>query len=75
MWEFYDGIKIKVYELFNFYDRQFHVNTMKAMLNHKTSEEEYAHLLGKMKMYNYQSKEAKSSCFQLLLQIQRLIRL
>lgn len=56
-------LKQKVYELFNSYDRQSHVNTMKSMLNYKITEEEFAHLVGKMKMYNYQTKDAKKQLF------------
>jgi len=56
-------LKQKVYELFNSYDRQSQVNTMKAMLNHSINEEEFAHLIGKMKMYNYQSKDLKKQLF------------
>ena len=56
-------LKQKVYELFNSYDRQSHVNTMRDMLNYSITEEEFAHLVGKMKMYNYQSKEAKKQLF------------
>lgn len=56
-------LKQKVYELFHSYDRQSHVNTMRDMLNYKISEEEFAHFIGKMKMYNYQSKEVKKDLF------------
>lgn len=56
-------LKEKVYELFHSYDRQSHLNTMKAMLNYSITEEEFAHLIGKMKMYNYQSKQAKQQLF------------
>ncbi len=58
-------LKQKVYELFNSYDRQSHVDTMSSMLNYSITEAEFAHLVGKMKMYNYQSKEAKKHLFPL----------
>lgn len=56
-------LKQKVYELFHSYDRHSQINSMKAMLNYSINEEEFAHLIGKMKMYQYQSKEVKKQLF------------
>src|SRR5690554_5975755 len=58
-------LKQKVYELFNSYDRESQINSMKAMLDYSIDEEEFAHLIGKMKMYQYQSKDVKKQLFPL----------
>lgn len=58
-------LKAKVFELFHNYDRQTHIDTMKNMLLHEITEQEFAHLIGKMKMYQYQPKEIKQSLFPL----------
>ncbi|WP_177763174.1 DUF3871 family protein [Flavobacterium sp. I3-2] len=58
-------LKEKVFELVKSYDRTSHLNSMRAMLNYSIEEEQFARLIGKMKMYNYQSKEVKKNLFPL----------
>lgn len=58
-------LREKVFELVNSYDRTSHLEAMRTMLNYSIDEEQFARLVGKMKMYNYQTKDAKKSLFPL----------
>lgn len=58
-------LKAKIHELINSYDRIEHVEQMKAMSNYTITENQFAQLIGKMKMYAHQPKLEKENLFQL----------
>jgi ribosomal protein L25 (general stress protein Ctc) len=58
-------LKAKIYELINSYDKKKHLQQMNEMNNFSISETEFAHLIGKMKLYSFLDKEAKSNLFHL----------
>lgn len=49
------------------YNSEAHLGNMEKMSKYKFTETEFAHFIGKMKMYPYLSKEAKKKLFPLLL--------
>ncbi|WPR72336.1 DUF3871 family protein [Flavobacterium sp. NG2] len=58
-------LKAKVYELINSYDKKKHLQQMNEMSSLSINETEFAHLIGKMKLYSFLDKEAKSNLFHL----------
>lgn len=58
-------LKAKIYELINSYDKKKHLEQMKEMNNFSITETEFAHLIGKMKLYSFLDKEVKSKLFHL----------
>ena len=58
-------LKTKIYELINSYDKKKHLQQMNEMNNFSISETEFAHLIGKMKLYSFLDKETKSNLFHL----------
>ena len=55
----------KITELFRSYDREKHLRNMEVMSNFFLTPEQVAHLLGKMKMYQYLSNTKKKEVFPL----------
>ena len=70
-------LKAKIYELINSYDKKKHLQQMNEMSNFSISETQFAQLIGKMKLYSFLDKEAKSNLFHLNIndnQINSIIR-
>ena len=58
-------LKAKIYELINSYNKKKHLENMKRMLDYSLTQTEFAHLIGKMKLFPYLSKEEKQALFPL----------
>lgn len=58
-------LKAKIYELINSYDKKKHLQQMNEMSSYTINQTEFAHLIGKMKLYSFLDKEAKSNLFPL----------
>lgn len=58
-------LKSKILELINGYDRKKHLENLQNLGKYSINEDQFAFLIGKMKMYQYLSKEEKKGLFQL----------
>jgi hypothetical protein len=58
-------LKAKIYELINNYKKKEHLENMERMLRYSLTEIQFAHLIGKMKLFPYLSKEEKQTLFAL----------
>lgn len=58
-------LKAKIYELINNYKKKEHLINMERMFKYSLTEIQFAHLIGKMKLYPYLSKEEKQTLFPL----------
>ena len=58
-------LKAKIYELINNYKKKEHLINMERMFRYSLSEIQFAHLIGKMKLFPYLSKEEKQILFPL----------
>ena len=58
-------LKAKIYELINNYQKKEHLNNMERMFRYSLTETQFAHLVGKMKLFPYLSKEEKQTLFPL----------
>lgn len=58
-------LKSKIYELINNYKKKEHLENMKRMFRYSLTEIQFAHLIGKMKLFPYLSKEEKQTLFPL----------
>jgi hypothetical protein len=58
-------LKSKIYELINTYKKKEHLIAMERMFRYSLTENEFAHLVGKMKLFPYLSKEEKQTLFPL----------
>ncbi len=58
-------LKAKIYELINTYKKKEHLISMERMFQYSLTENQFAHLIGKMKLYPYLSKEEKQTLFPL----------
>ena len=58
-------LKAKIYELINGYDKKKHLQQMNEMSRFSINETEFAHLIGKMKLYSFLDKETKRNLFNL----------
>jgi hypothetical protein len=58
-------LKSKIYELINSYDKKKHLQEMNEMSNFSIDETQFAHLIGKMKIYSFLDKETKRNLFHL----------
>ena len=58
-------LKSKMYELINSYDKKKHLEQMKEMSHFTISETDFAHLIGKMKLYSFLGKDTKRNLFNL----------
>jgi hypothetical protein len=60
-----EELKSKTQELFLNYKREEHVDNMNTLKDFIINDEQMAHLLGKMKLYNHLSKNKKQGVFDL----------
>jgi hypothetical protein len=58
-------LKAKIYELINTYKKKEHLIAMEQMFRYSLTENQFAHLIGKMKLFPYLSKEEKQTLFPL----------
>jgi hypothetical protein len=58
-------LKAKIYELINNYKKKEHLISMERMFKYSLTEIQFAHLIGKMKLFPYLSKEEKQTLFPL----------
>ncbi|MFT5251616.1 MAG: hypothetical protein ACI87N_000600 [Flavobacteriales bacterium] len=58
-------LKTKILELINGYDRRKHLENLEDLGRYSINEDQFAYLVGKMKMYQYLSKEEKKNLFPL----------
>lgn len=58
-------LKAKIYELINNYKKKEHLISMEQMLNFSFTETQFAHLIGKMKLFPYLAKEERQRLFPL----------
>lgn len=58
-------LKSKIYELINSYKKKEHLINLERMFQYSLSEIQFAHLIGKMKLFPYLSKEEKQQLFPL----------
>jgi hypothetical protein len=58
-------LKAKIYELINNYKKKEHLLNMERMFRYSLTETQFAHLVGKMKLFPYLSKEEKQTLFPL----------
>lgn len=58
-------LKAKIYELINTYKKKEHLISLEKMFQYSLTENQFAHLIGKMKLYPYLSKEEKQTLFPL----------
>lgn len=58
-------LKTKILELINGYDRKKHLEDLEDLGRHSINENQFAFLIGKMKMFQYLSKEEKKDLFPL----------
>ena len=59
------ALKSKMQHLIESYNRQAHIEAMKQMLDITINQEQFAHLVGKMKLYNHLDKSQKRGLFEL----------
>jgi hypothetical protein len=70
-------LKTKILELINGYDRKKHLENLEDLGRYSINEDQFAFLIGKMKMFQYLSKEEKKNLFPLSItdsQITSLVR-
>jgi hypothetical protein len=60
-------LKAKVYELINNYKKKEHLINMERMFRYSLTEIQFAHLIGKIKLFAYLSKEEKQMLFPLVM--------
>ena len=58
-------LKAKIYELINTYKKKEHLIAMERMFRYSLTENQFANLIGKMKLFPYLSKEEKQTLFPL----------
>jgi hypothetical protein len=58
-------LKAKIYELITNYKRKEHLGQLEQMSNFSFNETQFAHLVGKMKLFPYLTKEEKQTLFPL----------
>jgi hypothetical protein len=58
-------LKAKIYELINNYKKKEHLINLERMFRYSLTETQFAHLIGKMKLFPYLSKEEKQTLFPL----------
>ena len=60
-----DELKSKSSALFSSYDQAAQVDNMRQMQNYSINQEQFAHLVGKMKLYHHLDKNRKQGLFEL----------
>ena len=58
-------LKTKILELINGYDRKKHLENLQELGRYRINEDQFAFLVGKLKMYQYLSKEERKGIFPL----------
>lgn len=58
-------LKSKILELINGYDRKKHLDNLQEIGRYSINQDQFAFLIGKMKMYQYLSKEERKDLFPL----------
>lgn len=58
-------LKTKIYELINTYDKKKHIKNLVRMNKFSLNQMQFAHLIGKMKLFPYLGKEEKQNLFPL----------
>jgi len=56
-------LKSKILELINGYDRKRHIENLQELGKYSINEDQFAFLIGKLKMYQYLSKEERKGLF------------
>jgi len=56
-----DELKERISELINSFDQNSFLDAMQDMSNYVMNEKEFAHIIGKMRMYQFMSKEEKQN--------------
>ncbi|PKH66702.1 hypothetical protein CXF59_12310 [Flavobacterium sp. ALD4] len=65
-------LRAKIYELINNYKKKEHLINMERMFRYSLTEIQFAHLIGKMKLFAYLSKEEKQMLFPLVMKDSQL---
>ena len=60
-----EELKSKTQELFLNYKQEEHIDKMREMQDYTINQEQFAHLVGKMKLYNHLDKSRKQELFDL----------
>lgn len=60
-----EDLKSKTRELFLNYDQERQVETMSSLQDYTINQEQFAHLIGKMKLYHHLGKDKKENLFDL----------
>lgn len=60
-----DELKLKSSELFSNYNQQEHIDALRELRDYTINQEQFAHLVGKMKLYNHLTKTEKQGLFDL----------
>ena len=60
-----DELKAKTLELFLTYNQEVHVEQMRQLQDYTINREQFAHLIGKMKLYHHLEKQEKQGLFNL----------
>ena len=60
-----EELKSKTKEMFLGYNQETHVDGMRRLTDYTINQEQFAHLIGKMKLYNHLNKEEKQDLFDL----------
>jgi len=60
-----EDLKSKTQELFLSYNQEKHVDTMRQLQDYTINQDQFAHLVGKMKLYNYLDNNQKQGLFDL----------
>lgn len=67
-----DQLRAGIYRLLDAYDQHRHLQQMQSLSEHTITEQQFAHLLGRCRMYNYLPAEEKKPIPQLLYGDQQL---
>ncbi|MDB9754719.1 DUF3871 family protein [Winogradskyella sp.] len=60
-----DELKAKTLELFLTYNKDEQIDTMKQLQDYTINQEQFAHLIGKMKLYHHLDKQERQGLFDL----------
>jgi hypothetical protein len=60
-----EELKSRSRDLFLTYDQETHVNNMRHLQDYTINQEQFAHLIGKMKLYHHLDKNQKQGLFEL----------
>ena len=62
-----NDLEEQIYNLISSYDAKQHMLMLKKLENYSLSEEQFAHLIGKLRMFSHLAKEEKQSVFPITL--------